>query len=377
MQRILCIAFLILWIVFCSVSYSQPAPIASPIFHDNSLQAASFAKKSNALRYQQTLQKNSQYPVRVIRKNIRGKIFYRVMIGPMPSKLIRGNMSAKVFSSQKGLPSPISKKIVLEPVQKPLPFRQTSSPKRALVVLPGKSKWATFARDNEYTLLLGGTYIPNTIKGETLQLLPYELGSYADTFTQQSDSGGFSWGLGLGHRFYLNPASKMNNLFDSFAINAQFFQLISANQTGHVVQFGLPEFENYTYSLGISNYRFMADGDLDFHPIHNVVGFIEGGIGGASTTLSYGSASIAPVLNPGLALPKQTNWSFAYQAGAGFKVQALSQLELSLRYLYANMGTANSSIYGSTDTLAMPLKADMSTHNILFGLAYKGDYVEK
>lgn len=289
-------------------------------------------------------------------------------------------VAAQIYGSQELPPPQLHSNVVFQRSKNQISMRAAPLPKRvpsAQVNKKPNNKWALFTKNNEYSLFLGGTYLPNMISGQTLQLTPYEHGLYADTFTQQSDSGTFTWGLGLGHRYYISPTNKLGNLFDSFAINAQFFELIPSNQTGHVLQFGLAEFDNYTYQLGVSNYRFMADGDLDFDPIWNVVGFIEAGVGAASTTISYGSTPIAPVLDPGLKLNKKTNWSFAYQAGAGLKFPTFRHCELSLRYLYANMGTMNSSVNGSTDILEKPLQVDMNTHNVLLGLSYKGDYIEK
>jgi opacity protein-like surface antigen len=217
---------------------------------------------------------------------------------------------------------------------------------------------------------LGDSYVPNTIKGQTLQLLPYEVGPYADTFTHQSSANAFTWGIDGRYRFKLHAPSVQNYL-DSFGIGVDFFQTANFHQTGKVLQFNLPEFENYTYRLNLKNIRIMADVDLDFHPIQErLIPFIEGGLGGARATLSYDSAPISPVDSPNFTLPSKTSWRFAYQLGAGVKYLFKPQVELSLRYLYADMGTVYSSTLGSSASLATPLKATMNTQNFLFGLTY-------
>lgn len=83
MQRNVYVVLFISLVFCCSSSYSKQAFTAKPIFHENTIQAASFTKKINALQYQQTLQKKIHYPVRVITKTIHGKVFHRVIIGPM------------------------------------------------------------------------------------------------------------------------------------------------------------------------------------------------------------------------------------------------------------------------------------------------------
>jgi opacity protein-like surface antigen len=115
----------------------------------------------------------------------------------------------------------------------------------------------------------------------------------------------------------------------------------------------------------------MANFDLDFHPIkQKVTPFIQGGVGGARTVVSYNSAPIPPIDSPNFILPKEASWHFAYQAGAGIKSVVQPHVVVSLRYLYANMGKVNSSTLGSTTTLATPLTVNMSTQNFLFGLTY-------
>lgn len=241
--------------------------------------------------------------------------------------------------------------------------------------LPQQRNTATFAVPQEphleLSVFLGGSYIPNTIKGQTLQLMPYEIDQYADTFSNQSSASAFTWGVDALYRFKLHAPSIENYFFDSIGAGIDVFQITDFNQTGNVLQYGLPEYENYTYALKLNNIRVMANFDLDFHPVqHYFIPFIQAGIGGARTAISYSSAPIAPVEGPNFTLPNEASWNFAYQAGAGIKYVAKTHLVLSLRYLYADMGKANSSTLGSTTTLATPLTVNMNTQNFLFGLTY-------
>lgn len=223
----------------------------------------------------------------------------------------------------------------------------------------------------EVSVFLGGSYVPNTINGQTLELLPYETGENADTFTNQSNGTSFTWGLGAKYRFMLDKTPIQNYFFSSIGVGLNAFQIIDFNQTGNVLQFNLPEFENYTYALKLQNNRIMADFDLDFQPIKRYfIPFFEGGIGAARTVVSYSSTPIYPVIDPIFTLPNQASWNFAYQVGAGVKYAAKTHLVFSLGYLYANMGKVNSSILGDTTTLATPLTITMNTHNFLCGLTY-------
>jgi opacity protein-like surface antigen len=223
----------------------------------------------------------------------------------------------------------------------------------------------------ELSVLLGKSTILNTINGQTLQLLPYEVGPYADTFIHQSNADAFTWGLDAKYRFKLHKQSRQNYLFDSIGIGVDFFQITNFNQTGDVLQFNMPEFENYTYNLKLRNNRIMADADLDFHPIlKRFIPFIEGGIGAANTVISYNSVPIPPVEGPNFTLPNKTSWSFAYQAGAGIKFVVNTHFTASFHYLYADMGKVNSSTSGSETTLETPLTVNMRTQNFMLGLTY-------
>lgn len=223
----------------------------------------------------------------------------------------------------------------------------------------------------EFSALLGGSYIPNTIKGQKLQLLPYEIGPYADTLTDQSGAGAVTWGLDAKYRFKLHEHAVKKYIFDSIGAGVDIFQITSAHQTGKVLQFNMPNFENYNYDLNLMSTRLMADLDLDFHPIaQHYIPFIEAGIGAASTTVAYNSDPIPPVDGPHFKIPKKTTWNFAYQAGAGMKYVVNPHFILSLHYLYANMGKADSGTSGNTATLEKPLTVNMSSHNFLFGFTY-------
>ncbi|MFZ4077564.1 MAG: SPOR domain-containing protein [Legionellaceae bacterium] len=226
----------------------------------------------------------------------------------------------------------------------------------------------------EVSVFLGGAYIPNTINGQKLQLLPYETGPYADTFTHQSSGSAFTWGVDALYRFKLHAPSTEPYFFDALGAGLDVFQITHFNQTGKVLQFNEPVFENYTYTLKLNTVRVMANVDLDFQPIQSwFIPFVQAGLGGASTTVSYTSVPISPVDSPNFTLPNESSWHFAYQAGAGLKYVVKPRVILSLRYLYANMGQVNSSTLGSTTTLATPLTVTMSTQNFLFGLTYSID----
>lgn len=278
---------------------------------------------------------------------------YNVRIGPFVNQ---ASLNAFVDTKSKHIPR---SQLIRQPQQ------HTAS--------HGLSTYSPTQRSHpELSVFLGVSHIPNTLDGQTLQLLPYETGQYADTFTNQSSANAFTWGVDALYRVKLHTPSSQHYFFDSIGAGIDFFQTTNFHQTGRVLQFNMPEFENYTYTLKLNNLRIIANFDVDMHPIQQaLIPFIQAGVGSARTTVSYNSVPIAPVEGPDLTLPSQTSWNVAYQAGAGVKYVANTHLIVSLRYLYANMGNVNTSTSGSTATLATPLTVNMNSQNVLFGLTYK------
>lgn len=344
---------------------NKAPPLRYPIY----IQVGSFSNIHNAQHLQHQLSTSSQIPV-VIRSS---KGLHKVIIGPFYDQASLKLLASKVSNIKHRLASKskwayrLSNSPIAIPSVRPkrLPLDEKSVvPEPPLVLMQRTSH-------PEFSIFLGNSYIPNTINGQTLQLLPYEIGEYADTFTHQSKADAFTWGLRAQYRFNLHAPAPQNYFFNALGAGIDFFQITNFNQTGKVLQFNLPEFENYTYKLNLKNIRVMANLDLDFHPIGSyITPFIEGGVGGARTTVSYDSVAIPPVVSPNFTLPAKASWNFSYQAGAGVKFITTYHLAFSLRYLYANMGKADSSTWGSSTTLATPLRATMSTQNLLFGLTY-------
>ncbi len=335
------------------------------------IQMGSFSTIHAAKKLQHTIDINSKVPSKV--QLSKGR--YNVSVGPFKNQYslntfantMRGvnaknsppqfKKSSDAKLSQTTASNSTVKKTILKPAQLPL--------KKSILGDVMQQKFHP-----EFSVFLGDSYIPNTINGQSLQLLPYETGIDADTFINQGDANAFTWGVEGMYRFKL-PSSIQNYFLNSIGAGIDFFQITNFNQNGSVLQFGLPEFENYTYTLKLNNIRIMGNFDLDFQSLgHYFTPFLQGGIGGARTAISYISEPISPVISPTFTLANQASWNFAYQAGGGVKYSVKAPLVLSLRYLYSNMGKANSSTLGSSTTLATPLTATMSTHNFLFGLTY-------
>ncbi|NNM59563.1 MAG: outer membrane beta-barrel protein [Legionellales bacterium] len=145
-----------------------------------------------------------------------------------------------------------------------------------------------------------------------------------------------------------------------------------ASRDGQVYQYGFPQFNNYTYKMNISSNRVMLDGEVDLHPLWNCLTiFGEAGVGGALNNMSYNEQSVLG--NGGaLNLGGNTHLAFASEFGGGVKMPVNQKSEVSVRYLYANLGKAESNTASDSGAseLTQPISTDLTSQSILVGYAY-------
>jgi opacity protein-like surface antigen len=193
-----------------------------------------------------------------------------------------------------------------------------------------------------------------------------------DTLVKNSNSGqGFTGGFGLSYDI-LN-AADYNSIINQVSLGLDFY-FFNTNIKGDVLQFGDPELNNLTYEYGLNTIRFMFDGQLDFHPIHQVVPFILAGIGPSSIKAKYYDVPRPSEQHDdgGVTLPTSTRCSLAYSVGAGFKVPLSKKIQISLSYLYTDIGTGQT---GSIPVLyhlgrIEPISIKLRTQSGLIGLTY-------
>ena len=178
-----------------------------------------------------------------------------------------------------------------------------------------------------------------------------------------------TWGAGLAYRFLVPPATTSANVLHDLSLGWDLYTFQTGQEGPNwLTQF--PRFNEYTYSTTITSLRFIVDSEWTFKPLfHYIFPFVEGGLGFSSNTLGY-NASYAPQTDAEYnILNKGSQYAFAYTAGAGIKVLLNPKLQLSLRYLYTNLGRAV-----ITQAVHLPLPAPLSmslyTQSALVGLTY-------
>jgi opacity protein-like surface antigen len=184
-------------------------------------------------------------------------------------------------------------------------------------------------------------------------------------------------GIGVGYDFVLHPAKTGNYIIHdvSFALN---YYHTSFSPSGDVYAYGSPSLDDYTYDMKVNSDRVMYDSEWNFHPMWGGAQlFAEAGIGAAYNTVKVSETAIPPVdPDSTTSLSKNGHTNLAYEFGGGIKVPLSQHLEASARYLYTNLGYAeseNTGTLGSGDSVDLdtPLKVNLRSQSCMVGLAYQ------
>lgn len=199
--------------------------------------------------------------------------------------------------------------------------------------------------------------------GETDQLVP----------TNTTDTT-VTWGVAAALRTDHIPA-LWQKLVREVSIGPEFFYF-NAKSSGEVWQFGLPEMNNLTYSMPVQSVRLLGTNEITFQPITpKTYPFFEWGLGFAANQASYQEHPRPTYLASGISLGARTQYSFSYTVGGGLKMDITpftklqNELQLTLRYLYANLGSAAVSNQ-SNSLVTSPISVNLYTQTWVAGLTY-------
>lgn len=196
------------------------------------------------------------------------------------------------------------------------------------------------------------------IGDETEQLVP-----------DHSRATNFSWGLGTAYRF-LTPNHKniLRYTHDiSMGLDIFYFQ---ATQNGRVMDYG--ESYEFDYRTKIQSLRFIGNMEWTFLPITSkaIYPFLEVGAGLASNANYYSDTPNSNSSNGvGITFSRHDIIQFAYDLGAGFKYMPSKNVEVSLRYLYSNLGSVRSGTKASLP-IDTAYNFSLKTQSLFLGLSY-------
>lgn len=150
-------------------------------------------------------------------------------------------------------------------------------------------------------------------------------------------TGDSSWDATATGGVLLGVEKQLNPLW-AYQLGAAAYLNSSAQVTGHIWQFTLPEFDNFVYHYHIQPVRVMAAGKLlgayqRFHP------YVSAEVGVAFNRAS--SYQETPLLIEEIPLPPfsaQRTTSFAWGVGAGVDIDVYAKTRLGIGYQFADLG---------------------------------------
>lgn len=183
------------------------------------------------------------------------------------------------------------------------------------------------------TVTIGPDFV-QTGRAQTLTLLSPFQNHYTATHRSQTaiDFGAF---VGVERTFLQGLSAQLGA---SVYIDSQL------TAKGHVWQFGVPKFDNFTYGYHIKPMRAMLTSKLltTFPNHHSLHPYLSGEIGAAFNRASnYHETPIAPLVTPMSPFGNHTETSFAWGVGLGMDCNVTQQVRVGLGYQFSNLGAAS------------------------------------
>lgn len=150
--------------------------------------------------------------------------------------------------------------------------------------------------------------------------------------------------------------------------------LFNTTQSGEVYVDGNPDFSNYFYDLSEDTLRLMVNSEVDFKtPIKTLTPFVQASVGAARIVAHYQdetNPSVPFIREGGIDLEDKTNYNLAYSLGTGLKFLPMPEIQMSISYLYTDLGFVKTSTKDRDLTLSEPLEDHLKTSSLLFNIIY-------
>ncbi|MFI4954843.1 MAG: outer membrane protein [Gammaproteobacteria bacterium] len=190
-----------------------------------------------------------------------------------------------------------------------------------------------------------------------------------DTLHDTSSGNDFIGGAGLS--YILPLADDKDDFMRDLLIGLDLY-FFNTTRSGEVYLFEDPNANNLDYDLKLKTSRLMLNGELDFFsPWKRLAPYLQGSIGVARVEASYHDYPIGETIGGGIRLSEKTNYNFAYSLGAGVKYNFIEDFQLSISYLYTDLGDVETSTKsGDQVILTQPTTDRLRTSSGLVGLSY-------
>jgi opacity protein-like surface antigen len=139
---------------------------------------------------------------------------------------------------------------------------------------------------------------------------------------------------------------------------------------GNVYQYGLAQFNNYTFQAPFTSTRLMLDTKPSLFTWRDVSAYFIGGIGMAWNEISYDEfAAIGIPQNSALALSNHTSIQLAWDIGAGIRLKLMEHLSATAEYVYAFLGNGSPKNDPNGINLTESPRFSFQTQSLLLGLS--------
>jgi opacity protein-like surface antigen len=210
-----------------------------------------------------------------------------------------------------------------------------------------------------------------TLHTSDVQVQPTEVDSLTKANTSQNKFTGY---VGLGYDFIVAPDAADPNapyLLRDIAIGVNLYHTQS-DRDGQVYSVNTPNNKNANYKEQIKSNRLMLDTEWSFHPIWPlIIPFIEAGAGATKNQMEFQQtprAGNTTVSN--LNLSEESQYQFAWEAGGGIKIPVNNHFQVTGRYLYTGLGSAQSSKNNKNGpALQKPITTDLHAQSVILGLS--------
>lgn len=191
-----------------------------------------------------------------------------------------------------------------------------------------------------------------------------------DIYTADNSSNQTSLGLTAGYRW-----QNESLWLPQYSLGLRYKYLFANDMSGQIIQYSLPEFTNYNYTLNTSSNVFLVAAKADVYKYKQVMPYVSLGLGLSLNDASYSEQAkpdITPRVSPNFA--SQSTSQFAYTLGVGFDFKVTEQIMFSLGYEFQDMGslstgpgTSDGCLKWSDQTLS---QANYQAHALLLSMTH-------
>lgn len=192
----------------------------------------------------------------------------------------------------------------------------------------------------------------------------------SDTLRSNGSDNSFIGGGGIAYDFLAHIPQKPAYPFQEALLGLDLAFFDTKNK-GDVYWYGNPDEAYSTYDLKVKTARLMLNGELSIRtPWKRFFPFIQASAGIARLSTEYNDKSVEGITGGNINLSSQVNYNFAYSFGGGVKYKITPAWQIAISYLYTDLGTAETSTDSDNIQLEEPIRYDLQTSSILFGLSY-------